>query len=179
MKIHDEVKEWLKSIFIAVVLALIIRLFFFEVFLVDGSSMYPTLQHQERLVVNKIVYSLRKPEREEIVVFSYSPHRDFIKRIVATEGETVEIKDGYVYLNGTKLQESYINGNTTPDFGPVLVPEGHYFVMGDNRKNSMDSRDPSVGFVSMEKIKGKAMFVFWPPGNIRNLRHCSAGAGNT
>ncbi|NLC12258.1 MAG: signal peptidase I, partial [Firmicutes bacterium] len=85
----------------------------------------------------------------------------------------------YVYLNGTQLQESYINGNTTPDFGPVQVPEGHYFVMGDNRKNSMDSRDPSVGFVSREKIKGKAMFVFWPPGNIRNLRHCSAGAGNT
>lgn len=176
MKVNEELKEWVKSILIAVVLALVIRLFFFEVFLVDGYSMHPTLHHQERLVVNKIVYSLREPERGEVIVFEYSPNRDFIKRVIAMEGETIEIIDGDVKVNDDKLLEDYVE-NSAGDFGPANIPEGHYFVMGDNRANSMDSRDPSVGFISMERIKGKAVFVFWPPTNIRTLRHEAVGDG--
>ncbi len=165
-----EIKEWSRSILLAVVIAVIIRLFFLEVFLVEGSSMEPTLDHQERLIVNKVVYLVREPEVGEIVVFNYSPKRDFIKRIIAEEGDTVEIEDDSLYVNDTPVEEPYLDkGITISDFGPVTIPEGYFFVLGDNRSNSMDSRDPSVGPVSQEDIKGRAELVFWPVNQARLL----------
>lgn len=170
--VRKEIKEWVKSIALAVVLAIVIRVFLLEVFLVEGTSMVPTLEHQERLIVNKAVYHFREPQRQEIVVFNYSPRRDFIKRVAGQEGEKVEVRDGQLFVEGKPVEEPYLgeNGsNNVKDYGPAVVPEGHLFVLGDNRSNSMDSRDDSVGFVSLEQVKGKAFFVFWPPSDLRTL----------
>ncbi|MDO9534616.1 MAG: signal peptidase I [Bacillota bacterium] len=167
--VKKEVKEWARSILLAVVLAVIIRLFLIEVFLVEGTSMFPTLQHQERLIVNKAVYHLREPEKGEIIVFNYSPRRDFIKRVVALNGDTVEIRNGELYVNDDLIDEPYIENSSVMDFGPVVVPEGHAFVLGDNRSNSMDSRDSAVGYISLERVKGKAFVIFWPPYHLRLL----------
>ncbi|HSW35810.1 MAG TPA: signal peptidase I [Candidatus Limnocylindrales bacterium] len=160
--------DWAKSILIAIVLALLFRLFLFEVFVVEGRSMYPTLNETERVIVNKLVYRFTEPRLGDIVVFTHEPGRDFIKRVIGVEGNTVEIRDGNVYINGTLLEEPYLLGNIDIlDYGPVDVPPGYFFLMGDYRHNSMDSRDQRVGFVSMDLIKGRAFFIFWPPWEAR------------
>lgn len=161
-KENSELWEWIKSIFFAVIIALLIRSFVVEIFVVEGLSMQPTLEHHERLLVNKFVYHFREPAQGDVVVFSYSPERDFIKRVIATGGDTVEITRQGVYVNGELLEEDYVINNNMSDFGSTSVPEDHIFVLGDNRDNSMDSREPSVGFISFERVKGKAMLVFWP-----------------
>lgn len=163
-KVKKEVGEWVRSIVLAVIIAIVIRMFFFETFLVDGTSMYPTLQHNERLVVNKAVYYFRDPQEGEIIVFNFQPRprRDFIKRVVATEGDTIEIRDGILYINNEQQDEPYLVNASGGDFGPVDIPEDHIFVLGDNRNNSMDSRDREVGAVSIEQVRGKALVVFWP-----------------
>lgn len=166
-----EAKEWTRSIVLAIVIAIFIRLFLFEVFLVEGSSMYPTLQNHERLIVNKATYFFKEPEKGDIIVFSFSPQRDFIKRVIAVQGDTVEISDNQVFVNGVPLDEPYLKDYYMMNFGPVEIPGGHIFVLGDNRGNSMDSRDPAVGYVSREKVKGKAVVVFWPPFHSRLLNY--------
>ena len=167
----EEIKEWIVSIAIAIVLAFLIRYFIVELYLVDGPSMRPTLQSAERLVVNKFIYRFRAPERGEILVFRYprDPSRDFIKRVIAIPGDTIEIKDGRVYVNSTLLNEPYILSKTRGNYPLATVPEGHIFVMGDNRNNSEDSRFADVGFVPFDLIKGKAMLVFWPIGQFKTL----------
>ncbi|NMB42021.1 MAG: signal peptidase I [Firmicutes bacterium] len=164
-----EINEWIRSILLAVVLAIIIRLFFFQVTIVEGKSMYPTIDNHERLIVNKAVFYLKQPEKGDIIVFNFSARRDFIKRVVALEGDEVKIVNGLLYVNNLPVEESYICSNNVMDFGPVLIPAGHAFVLGDNRSDSMDSRDPAVGFISLKRIKGKALLVFWPPYNMRLL----------
>ncbi len=165
-----ETWEWVRSIAIAVVLAMLIRLFLFEVFVVEGASMFPTLDDHERLVVSKLVYRLNDPQPGDIVVFSYSPHRDFIKRVIGVSGNRIEIKGGEVFVNDLPLEEPYLLEEPDTEFGPVVVPAGCVFLMGDNRNNSMDSRDSNVGCVSIDKVKGKALFIFWPPQELRFLR---------
>ncbi len=168
MSKHRELWDWLKSILIAIVLALLIRLFLFEVFVVEGRSMYPTLLETERLMVNKVVYHFDQPRVGDIVVFEFEPGRDFIKRVIGLEGDRVEILNGRVYINGSILDESYLQpGIEMYDFGPVEVPPSYFFLMGDYRQNSMDSRDPRVGFISREDLKGRAFFIFWPPWDAR------------
>lgn len=167
--VQKEIKEWARSIILAVILAVIIRMFFLEVFLVEGESMFPALQHHERLVVNKVTYFLSEPEKGDIVVFNFAPQRDFIKRVVALEGDVVEIIDGRLYIDNELINEPFIENHSKTNFGPAVVPEGHAFVLGDNRSNSMDSKDSAVGYVSLEKVKGKAFLVFWPPFNARLL----------
>jgi len=163
-----EIWDWIRSILIAVILAIVIRLFLFEVFVVEGRSMYPTLHETERLMVNKIVYHFDEPQSGDIVVFEYQPGRDFIKRVIGVAGDKVEIVDGNVYINGVKLDEPYLPEDLNYyDYGPVEVPTGSYFVMGDYRQNSMDSRDSRVGFVSRDHLKGRAFFIFWPPWEAR------------
>ena len=165
-----ELWDWVKSILIAIVLALIIRLFLFEVFVVEGRSMYPTLHETERLMVNKIIYRFGQPQIGDIIVFEYEPGRDFIKRVIGLAGDIVEINNGRVYLNGNLLDEPYLlDDMDMADFGPVEVPPGFMFTMGDYRINSMDSRDPRVGFVSLDRLKGKAFFIFWPPWDARTI----------
>ena len=167
----EEIKDWVVSIAIAVVLAFFIRYFIVELYLVDGPSMRPTLQSAERLVVNKFIYRFRAPERGEILVFRYprDPSRDFIKRVIAIPGDTIEICDGRVYVNSALLNEPYILSKTRGNYPLATVPEGHIFVMGDNRNNSEDSRFADVGFVPFDLIKGKAMLVFWPVSQFKTL----------
>ena len=167
----EEVKDWLISIVVAVVLAFLIRQFVVELYIVDGPSMRPTLQSQQRLVVNKFIYRFRAPEKGEILVFQYprDPSRDFIKRVIAVPGDTVEIKDGRVLVNDQVLSEDYILEKTRGDYPKSSVPYGTVFVMGDNRNNSEDSRFADVGFVPDALIKGKAVLVFWPLSELKSL----------
>ena len=167
----EEVKDWIISIVVAVVLAFLIRQFVVELYIVDGPSMRPTLQSQQRLVVNKFIYRFREPEKGEILVFQYprDPSRDFIKRVIAIPGDTVEIKDGRVLVNDQVLSEDYILEKTRGDYPKSTVPQGTVFVMGDNRNNSEDSRFADVGFVPDALIKGKAVLVFWPVNELKTL----------
>ena len=160
----EEAKDWIVSIATAVVLALIIRTFIVELYLVDGPSMRPTLQSAERLVVNKFIYRFREPQRGEILVFQYprDPRRDFIKRVIAVPGDTIEIKDGQVYVNSQLMNEPYILSKTRGDYPLAEVPAGHIFVMGDNRNNSEDSRFADVGNISKGQIYGKVWFIGQP-----------------
>lgn len=168
MSSWKELWEWSRTILIAIVLALIIRMFLFEVFVVEGRSMYPTLTETERLMVNKAAYHFDEPEVGDVIVFEYEPGRDFIKRVIGVEGDEVEIKNGRVYLNSTSLEEPYLPSDIEMyDYGPKIVPQGYLFVLGDYRQNSMDSRDPRVGFVDEEYLKGRAFFIFWPPWEAR------------
>jgi signal peptidase I len=167
----EEIKDWVISILIAVVLAFFIRYFIVELYMVEGPSMRPTLVNGERLVVNKFLYRFKTPERGEIIVFRYprDPSRDFIKRVIGVPGDTVEIKEGRVFVNGQLQNETYILEKTRGSYPLATVPAGHVFVMGDNRNNSEDSRFRDVGFVSGELIKGKAVFVFWPIDQLKSL----------
>ena len=167
----EEIKDWIISILIAIVLAFFIRYFIVELYMVEGPSMRPTLVNGERLVVNKFIYRFKTPERGEVLVFRYprDPSRDFIKRVIGVAGDTIEIKDGRVFLNGQLLNEPYILERTRGSYPPATVPEGHVYVMGDNRNNSEDSRFKDVGFVPLELIKGKAITVFWPLDHIKTL----------
>jgi signal peptidase I len=167
----NEIKDWVVSILIAVIVAFFIRTFIVEPYLVEGPSMRPTLKNHERLIVNKFVYRFREPERGEILVFSYpkDPSRDFIKRVIAVPGDTIEIVDGKVFVNGQLQNETYILDNTRGSYPLSTVPEGRIFVMGDNRNNSEDSRFKDVGFVPFGLLKGKASLVFWPLDDFRAL----------
>lgn len=132
--------------------------------------MYPTLHEAERLMVNKLIYRFNQPNNGDVVVFEYQPGRDFIKRVIGISGDQVEITNGRVYVNNNLLEEPYLlEDMEMSDFGPVEVPPGYLFLMGDYRINSMDSRDPRVGFVSLENLKGRAFFIFWPPWDARAI----------
>ena len=167
----EEIKDWVVSIVIAVALAMFIRTFIVELYVVDGPSMRPTLESEERLVVNKFIYRLRPPEKGEVLVFQYprDPSRDFIKRVIATPGDTIEIREGRVLVNDQLLTEDYILEKTRSEYPKSTVPEGRVFVMGDNRNNSEDSRFADVGFVPYDLIKGKALLVFWPISQYKTL----------
>ena len=173
----SEIREYIEALVIAVVLALFIITFIAQSFLVEGSSMEPSLHHGQRLMVEKISYRIGEPNRGEIVVFKYPSdrRRKFIKRIIGLPGAEIMIRNGLLYLNGIRMDEDYINGPTygtysAPTFGPVVVPEDSYFVLGDNRRNSDDSRYPDVGFVPKKDLVGKALFVYWPLTQLELLR---------
>ncbi|MBQ7477200.1 MAG: signal peptidase I [Selenomonadaceae bacterium] len=167
----NELKEWIISITAAVVLAILIRTFIVELYIVEGPSMKPTLQDAERLVVNKFIYRLREPEKGEVLIFRYprDPSRDFVKRVIATAGDTIEIKEGRVYVNDQLQREDYILEKTRTEYSKVTIPDGTVFVMGDNRNNSEDSRFSDVGFVPLNLIKGKAVLIFWPFDDFKTL----------
>lgn len=168
----SEIREYVEAFIIAVVLALFIITFIAQSFRVDGSSMEPTLHDGQRLIVDKLSYRFGAPKVGDVVVFRYPTDlsRMFIKRIIGIPGDEILIEDGIVYRNGRPLVENYINGPThgafTRDYGPVIVPEDSYFVLGDNRLNSDDSRYPDVGFVDRELLVGRAVFVYWPLNSI-------------
>lgn len=159
--------EILESVAIAVILAVIIRFFLFQPFYIPSGSMEPTLKPGDRIIVNKLIYRYSQPERGDIMVFKYprDPARDFIKRAVGLPEETVEIKDSKVYINDKKISQPFLEpGLQFGSFGPVEVPGGSYFMMGDNRNNSEDSR--IWGTLPGENIVGKAMFIYWPISRI-------------
>jgi len=158
----SEWMEWLESIVTALLLAFLLRLFVFDVVLVEGSSMHPTLESGDRLIVTKLSYKFKQPQRGDIVVFKNpdNPRVNYIKRVIGVEGDTVEI--GNVYVNGKALIEPYIAEPTMGDYPRTVVPEGTIFVMGDNRNFSRDSRNSHVGFIPMQNIIGKAKIRIWP-----------------
>lgn len=170
----SEIREYVEALVISVALAGFIIFFVAQSFLVEGSSMEPSFHHRQRLLVEKVSYRFTEPERGQVVVFRYpgDPRRKFIKRIIGLPGDEVTIQNGFLYVNGLRLDEDYINGPTygtysAPTYGPVLVPQGHYFVLGDNRRNSDDSRYPDVGFVPKKNLIGRALFVYWPLNQVR------------
>ncbi len=165
------IREYLECGAIAVVLAVLIITFVAQSFVVEGSSMEPSLHHGQRLLVNKFVYRFGPPDVGDVVVFRYpgNPSEDFIKRVVAVGGSEVEISQGHLYLDGEPLEEPYIKEPPAGEFGPVEVPEDKIFVLGDNRNNSKDSRYPDVGFLQKDEIVGRAVFIYWPPDEMEWL----------
>lgn len=162
-------RETLETVVIAAVIALVIRLFVFEPFYVDGPSMEPTLWDSERLIVSKFIYRFSQPQRGDIIVFRYPrrPDTDFVKRVIAVAGETVEIRMGRVYVNGQIFEEHFKTKPSLTSYPKVEVPQGTVFVLGDNRANSEDSR--FFGFVPLGNIKGKAVVVYWPLQRVHLL----------
>lgn len=158
--------EWVQSIAVAVVSALFIITFVGQSFVVEGSSMLPNLRDGERLLVEKITYRFRDPSHGEVVVFHHPNERSkrLIKRVIGVPGDTVTVSQGRVYVNGIPLDEEYINGPMVrwQQVGPLVVPEDHYFMLGDNRNASLDSRDPSLGFIARSQIVGRAIVRYWP-----------------
>ncbi|MBI5167059.1 MAG: signal peptidase I [candidate division NC10 bacterium] len=164
-------REYAEAFVIAVVLALVIRTFVVQAFKIPSGSMLPTLQVGDHILVNKFIYKFTRPERGEIVVFKFPQDegRDFIKRVIGLPGETVEVRQKRVYINGRLLEEPYAihqdsavydNPHSPRDnYEPILVPEGSLFMMGDNHDHSMDSR--FWGFLDQKKVKGKAFIIYW------------------
>ncbi|MDF2953245.1 MAG: Signal peptidase I [Thermodesulfobacterium sp.] len=188
---QSKIWDWTKSILIALVLALFIRAFIVQAYKIPSGSMIPTLLIGDYLLVNKLAYGIKNPikndfiylkklpERQEIVVFTYPLNKklDFIKRVIGLPGDTVEIVNKKVYVNGKLLKEPYVQFNdpeiypkeVSPrdNYGPVKVPPGYIFVLGDNRDQSYDSR--FWGFVPINYLKGKALIIYfsWDSKNFR------------
>lgn len=176
-RFKSELREWVEAIVIALVMALVLRAFVVQAFKIPSLSMYPTLKIGDRLFVNKFVYRFRDPQRWDIIVFKYpeDPSKDFIKRLVGLPGETVEIRDGSIYVNGLKqtLPDDIHNNvyyNSEP-YGAInqkiVVPPDHFYALGDNSMNSRDSR--AWGFLSRKELVGKAFVRWWPPHRIGAL----------
>lgn len=172
-------REYAETIVGAVIMALLIMTFVARAFTVDGPSMMPTLHHGERLLVDKLTYRFAEPQRGDIVVFRYpsDPRQHFIKRLIGLPGDTVEVRDGRVLVNGVALEENYVLQPPLGRYGPRTVPEGAYFVLGDNRNNSEDSRDPRVGFVPRDHLVGRALWRYWPPRRMLVFARPTAFAG--
>jgi signal peptidase I len=178
-------REYFESILVAVVLALFVRTFVFQAFKIPTGSMKPNLLVGDHLLVNKFIFApaasglerallpMRPIERGDIVVFKYpeEPERDFIKRVIGLPGDTLELQNQTVLINGQPLAEPYahylfppaaegqMEGDLRRKYGPVTVPESHYFMMGDNRDDSQDSR--FWGFLPQAYVKGRALFIYW------------------
>lgn len=164
--------EWTKAIVLAVGLAMIIRIFLFEPYLVEGSSMDPTLHDGDRLFVNKTLKFIGEIDKGDIVIIDGKEENiRYVKRVIGVPGDKVSAQDGKVYVNGTAIEEPYLDSNEkeaesigidlTDDFEEIEVPNGNYFVMGDNRLNSMDSRN-GLGLIEKDRILGKSEFIFFP-----------------
>lgn len=174
-ELKANIREWAESILIAVVLALLIRTFLIQAFKIPTASMEPTLLPGDKIMVNKLIYRFREPERGDVIVFKFpeDPRRDFVKRLVAFEGESLNIRKGDIHIDGEALvapdfKRYYYN------FGPygtedsvIIIPRGYCFVLGDNSKSSNDSR--YWGFLPRENIIGRASFIWWPPRRIEKI----------
>ena len=166
-----ETKEWIQAILTAVVLALLIRMFLFEIILVEGESMIPTLDNGDRVFVNKIGYIIGEPEHGDLVIFKTPEDNrtNYVKRLIGLPGDRVKIEDNVVYVNGEDLTEPYILEPPRNDYAETVVPEGKFFALGDNRNGSKDSRDYHVGFIPLKNLMGKAMWRIWPFDNLSAL----------
>jgi signal peptidase I len=168
-RIIQECIAWLKTVTSAAIYATLLITFVGQVARVQGTSMAPTLQDQDRLIVNKLAYRLADPQVGDIVMHYYplNPDKTFVKRVIAQEGDQVHIVAGRVFRNGILLEDSFVPAEYRghSDWGPNVVPEGQYFVMGDHRNASSDSRD--WGFVPKKYITGKVQARWWPVGHAR------------
>jgi len=196
------VREYFESIVVAVILALFIRTFVVQAFKIPTGSMEPNLLVGDHLLVNKFVFAptttglerallpIREIRRGDVVVFKYpqEPDRDFIKRVIGLPGETLEVRERRVFINGTAIEDPYahylfpaLSGAESVGFdprqryGPIAVPDGHYFMMGDNRDNSEDSR--FWGFLPQHYVKGRAMMIYWSFGGSDAAAQGRSGLG--
>lgn len=182
------IREWVESIIIAFILAMIIRAFIIQAFKIPSGSMRPTLKEGDRILVNKFIYGARVPftnlrlpglrelQRGDVIVFIYpkDKKRDFIKRFIAKGGESIQIKDGKIYINDKALDEPkfaryYCNRAPYGKEGDeIVIPPNHFYVLGDNSASSQDSR--YWGFVPNEYLLGEAILIYWPLNRIRIIR---------
>ena len=181
-KQKNELWEWTKALLIAVGLAALIRYFLFTPIVVDGLSMMPTLHNGDRMIVNKLSYSVGEPDRFDIIVFHAPEQKDYIKRVIGLPGDTIEYKDDVLYINGKAYDEPYLeeykeqidSGLLTEDFileekiGQETVPENTLFVMGDNRRFSKDSRH--IGVVDIDEVIGSTNIIYWPIKDIEVIK---------
>lgn len=169
-----ELLEWIKHIFIAFIIVFVIWIFG-DITRVNGYSMNPTLNDNDILIMNNIVYKFNQPERGDIVIIRTDEHhklwmkKHLVKRVIAIPNDTLLISDGKVYVNDNLLEENYINEEFTSGDINIVIPSGKIFVMGDNRNNSLDSRSELIGLVDYEDIKGKAIFRFYPLNRLTNF----------
>ena len=160
------------SIIIAVALALVVHNYVGQLIKVDGPSMEPNLYTDQRMLVTKYTYRFLEPERGDVVVTHFPEDRfNYVKRIIALEGETISIEGGVVHIDGYPLEEPYIKEPLMSDMEPYQVPEGRIFVMGDNRNDSRDSRAYSVGSIDKDLLVGKVQAVVWPFSQIHGMKH--------
>ncbi|WP_404815110.1 signal peptidase I [Psychrobacillus glaciei] len=180
-KEKNELLEWVKAIGIAILFSWGIRLFILTPIVVDGASMMPTFEDGDMVVVNKIGPRLTEYKRFDVIVFEAKEDTNYIKRIIGIPGDHIAYQNDELFINNKRYEEPYLeeykkelkdNDTLTTDFSlekfldEKVVPDGYFFVMGDNRLYSKDSRDPSIGFVSKDKILGTAKMVFWPFDNL-------------
>ena len=168
--IKREIFEWIMVFVVAAALAFVVRTFIFEPVRVDGSSMLNTLTDSEFMIATKFDYLFSDPERFDIVICNYPNTSDGmyrVKRVIGLPDETIELRAGELFVDGKHIEQNF---NMTPNeayFGPYTVPPGHYFVVGDNRNNSKDSRSAMVGPLSRDEIKGHVRAVVFPFGRMR------------
>lgn len=174
---NSEVKSWIFSIVFAIVLAFLVKFYIFAPFIVEGASMEPTLHNEEKLLVNKTIGFTGSIKQGDIVIIQDNQaDKHYVKRVIGLPGEKVEMKNDSLYIDDKKVKEPYLKEslaaakklgvNFTNDFGPVQVPKDQYFVMGDNRINSKDSRN-GLGLINKDDIIGKSMFVVFPLNEAR------------
>ena len=167
-----DVRSWMRDIFVSLGIAGIVIVFLYQPVKVEGNSMMPELADQERIFINKFIYRFENIQRGDVVVFWYplDPAKSYIKRVVGLPGETVQLVNGDVYVNGRRLIEPYVPSEyrDRQSLGPVRIPPGEFFVLGDHRTSSNDSR--VWGTVERRLIYGKAVFVYWPVGQLGILR---------
>jgi signal peptidase I len=177
-QLRHDLRSWTRDLAVALGLALVIIIFLYQPVKVEGTSMAPLLSDQERIFINKFVYRFEAIQRGDVVVFWYplDHSKSFIKRVVGLPGESVEIRQGAVYVNGQIVPEPYVppQYEDLSDFGPVGVPKDCYFVMGDHRISSNDSR--VFGPVASQFIYGRAVFAYWPVDHFGSI---SAAEANT
>jgi signal peptidase I len=165
--VRTAIVETLDACLFAALLSLVIITFVVQAFYIPSGSMEPTLMIDDRILVAKFAYRLGSPHRGDVIVFRYplNPQRDFVKRVIGLPGDRARLRDGVVYIGNQAISEkSYTIKPDFGNYGPVTVPPNHYFVLGDNRNNSEDSR--FFGYVPRGNIIGKAVFIYWPPARI-------------
>jgi len=171
------IREIVETIVIALVLAFLIRTFVVQTFWIPSGSMEPTLLVGDRIMAYKLFYGIDDVKRGDIIIFKFplDPHKDFVKRVIGLPGDTVEIRDKKVYINGKRLIEPYAvhldrwnMGFPRDEYGPVKVPSGSLFVLGDNRDSSEDSR--YWGYVPQKNIIGEVFLIYWPPWRVKIIR---------
>lgn len=175
--IKQVVREYAEAIVIAFILAMVIRTFVIQAFKIPTGSMRPTLIERDRILVNKFIYRFKEPQRGDVIVFRYpeDPKKDFIKRLIAKSGESVQIIDGNIWIDAKLIKEPqkvkniyYYNQGPYGEEGKnIKLPNDSYFVLGDNSASSRDSR--YWGFIKRKDIKGKALVIYWPLTRIRKI----------
>lgn len=167
---QTRLKESVKLVLEVAVLALVIYVFIFQISIVKGQSMAPSFAEEDRLVIDKLTYRFVDVRRFDVIVFSVpgAKHKDYIKRVIGLPGETVELRGGALYIDGARLAQDFsFRGQLGQSFGPTRpLRESHYFVLGDNRPSSTDSRLPVPGPVPLENIRGRVRVRVWPPGRL-------------